>query len=408
MPTEHSNVMGGSTAAQRINCPGSYKLEKAMPEKGSSEFAERGSMLHAAMELMVVADPIEDAELEKFCDDLLGQTFGFDTDPINQELINTKIIPAWNAWNRVVKEYELDDWFIEQKLSYGDVVPGAFGTADILAIDKQRRLHILDWKFGDGVVVPAEGNMGLGFYAGAALYDTDEEVQEMFEEITGVVLHIVQPRAGYPDEDPLHTWETTEEWVEDLVDMAAKAIELANSEKPPVKPGSWCRWCSAKATCPAQKNLAADALSNTPDTMDGVELGKLMAMADQLKPWIAHVYELAQEELEKGAAIPGYKLVNKRASRVYTDQEQVEKRLRGAKVPVGKSHTKKLLTPAQLQKQVPAKFYKKLEADGLVVMHSSGVTVVPETDKREAVTSSVALLANALPPGDKTETETEK
>ena len=324
MPTEHSNVMGGSTAAQRINCPGSYQLEAKMPEKGTSEFAERGSMLHAAMELMVVADPITDEELEKFCSDMIGQTFDFDTDPIDQELINTKILPAWEAWNRVVKEWELDDWFIEQRLSFGDEVPGAFGTADILAIDKQRRLHILDWKFGDGVPVPVEGNMGLGFYAGAALYDADEEVEAMFAEITGVVLHIVQPRVASGD-DPLQSWETTEEWVEYLVDMAAEAVKLAQSEEPPLKAGSWCRWCSAKATCPQQKNVAAEALSKTPDAMDGVELGKLMKMADQLKPWIAHVYELAQQELEKGAAIPGYKLVNKRASRVYTDTEQVEK-----------------------------------------------------------------------------------
>ena len=74
-------------------------------------------------------------------------------------------------------------------------------------------------------------------------------------------------------------------------------------------------------------------------------------------------------------------------------------------MPVGKSHTKKLLTPAQLAKAIPAKLYKKFEADGLVIMHSSGVTVAKDTDKREAVTSSVALLANALPSGDKTETE---
>ena len=386
---EHSNVMGGSTASRRINCPGSYEAEKDIPNV-ESEYAARGSMLHVAMELMLTADP-EDPD--KWLDELEGQDLGFEGHEITRELIDTKIKPAWNAWLDVLEEYELDDWFIEQRVSFGDVIPGAFGTADIAAIDMQKRLHILDWKFGDGVPVPVEGNYGLGFYAGGALYDEDAELQEMLAEITGVVLHIVQPRVG--SDTVLHSWETTEEWVEDLVELAATAVEKAKQPDAPRTPGSWCQFCRGRVNCPAQQGLVSTALSNEPSSMTSVELGTAMTMALQLKSWISEVVKLAEREAEQGAAIPGFKLVNKRPTRVWTDQDEAEKRLRNAKVKVGDMFTKKLISPAQAEKMNKELYGSKLS--DIVVMHSSGLTLVPESDKRQAVVSSTELLANALP-----------
>lgn len=387
--TEHSNVMGGSTAKRRINCPGSYEAEKDIPSQ-ESEYAARGSMLHAAMELLLTADP-EDPDT--WFDELEGNDLGFEGHEVTRELIDAKLKPAWNAWLDVLETYELDDWFIEQRVSFGDIVPGAFGTADVAAIDKAKRLHILDWKFGDGVVVNVEGNEGLGFYAGGILYDEDPELQEMCDEISAVVLHIVQPRAG--SGEVLHTWETTEHWVEDLVGLCERAVAIAKQPDAPRKAGSWCQFCKARATCPEQLALASTALSNTPKSMTSIELGAAMTMAQQLKTWISEVVKLAQAEAEAGAVIPGFKLVNKRPTRVWADAEEAEKRFRNAKVPVGKFTNKKLITPAQAQKLNKDLYADKL--DDIVVMHSSGLTLVPDSDKRQAVVSSTELLANALP-----------
>ncbi len=392
---EHSHVMGGSTAKRRINCPGSLQAEKASPEQATSEFAIRGSMLHAAMELLLTADPANMTEAYPLLDELVGQDLGFgEAYEITTELVADKITPALEAWFTVRDSYEWDDWFIEQRVSLESVVPGAFGTTDLLGKDLQKRLHVLDWKFGDGIVVPVEGNEGLGFYAGSALYDDDEELKEFCDDITGVVLHIVQPRVG--SDIVLHTWETTEDWIEKLVDQINGAMALARSDDPPLKAGSWCQFCRARVTCSAQQALASMALSNAPKSMTSVDLGAAMTMAQQLKTWIAEVVKLAQAEAEGGAVIPGYKLVNKRPTRVFTDLELAEKRLRNKKIKVGDMYNRKLISPPQAEKLLGKELYGSLLSD-IVVMHSSGTTLVADSDKRQAIVSSTELLAAALP-----------
>ena len=208
--TEHSHVMGGSTAAQRINCPGSYLLEKKMPrDDGPNEFADRGSMLHAAMELLLLADPQNMTEAKPLFKEIEGQNMGFENHVVDDNLIVSKLRPALRAWFALDKKYQFTNMFIEQKVSLEKVIDGAFGTADLVLMDKENNLHVLDWKFGDGVPVEVEGNYGAGFYAGATLYDDNPELVEFTADFSGIViLHIVHPREGF--DDVLHTWETTE------------------------------------------------------------------------------------------------------------------------------------------------------------------------------------------------------
>lgn len=394
MPDEHSHVMGGSTAAKRINCPGSLKLEAAAPPRPESDYAKQGTVFHTAMELLIAQGVQTLKEARKALSDLVGDDLGYGEEwAITQEQVDEKIIPALKAWFQVMEGYDLQDWFIEQKLSLEQVIPGAFGTADILARDSSDRLHVLDWKFGDGVPVPVEGNMGLGFYAGAALYDQEDEIVDFTEDLKGIVLHIVQPRRG-SSEDPLQTWETTEDWVESFVDQAEQAMILARSDDPPLKTGDWCRWCAAKATCPAQAKQAGEALSKAPEAMTAIELGEMLHMADQVKVWADAVYDLALKELEKGAAVPGYKLVQKRATRRWKDPDTVVEFLRKKRVKKDDVYKMTVITPAQAEKKFPRLYSSTLANE--VISQSSGVTVVPDTDKREAVTGSMELLANAL------------
>lgn len=399
---EHSHVMGGSTAERRINCPGSLEAEKAIPDSDPSEFAVRGSMLHAATELLVTADPADDDELEKLLDELEGQDLGFEGHDITRDLIDTKLRPAMHSWWWLIEKYDFDDWFIEQRVSLDSIVPGAFGTADIIAIDKQKRLHIVDWKFGDGVPVPAVENLGLGFYCGAALYDEDAELQEFTEEIDAdsIWLHIVQPRES--DSEIIHSWETNLDWIENLIDVASARMEVARQPDAPRTPGKWCKFCKAAAICPTYGSLASDALDIKPEGLDIIALSKALDVAELVYQWANSIFAYAQDQAESGVQIPGRKLVNKRGKRVFTDTDEAEKRLRKAKKKDGKAvrvadiFTKKLLSPAQAETLLGKKAFKEALGD-IVVMHSTGTTLVPESDKRQAVVSGVELLANALP-----------
>jgi len=403
MPERHSNVMGGSTAQRRIHCVASYSLEeeaeKQVGKKEGSDYAMQGTVLHSAMEMLLTAvDPFSggyEQQHMKALEDLEGSDLGYGEKwVITADHIERKIKPAWDAFMKVFTDYELEDWFMEQGVSLETVIPGAFGTADLIAIDASKRLHILDWKFGDGKMVAAKDNMGLTFYAGATLYDENPELIEMCEGIKGVVLHIVQPKND--GGDALASWETTEGYVEDFISLAAEAMDKARGDAPPCSIGSWCDWCGAKnITCKKHLETATDALSNDPKSMSSVELSVALKAADDLAGWIKNVRKLAQTELENGAVIPGYKLVKKTASRKWASEEDAEKALRSARYPVRDMFKKTLISAPQLEKAKP-KLYARLEAEH-VTKTSSGLTVVSNSDKREAVVSSMNLLANALP-----------
>lgn len=395
---EHSNVMGGSTAARRINCPGSYSLEKDLPES-KSDYADRGSMLHAAMELLLLEDPKNEKEAQPLLENLVGQDLGYEGHEITEELVASKLAPALQAWWKIDEKYKIVDIFIEQRVSLETEIDGAFGTADLIGRDEKNRLHILDWKFGDGVPVPVTENIGAGFYAGAALYDPDPELADFRKELgvtdsTEVVLHIVQPREGY-DEDPLQTWETDIEWVEKVVDMAYDANQKAISGEPPFKAGSWCKFCGGQPKCPVYSQMATQALdAKQPDGMTAAELSDYLKKADLLKDWINKLYTYAQEQAESGVNIPGFKLVAKRAMRKWKDPAEVEAILKKSRVKSDDMYEKKLRSPAQIEKHAKNVYRKKLTE--LVVSESSGVTLVDDADSRSAVTSSTELLANAL------------
>ena len=386
---EHSNIIGGSNAAMRINCPASYNLEARMPRQGDSEFAREGSMLHAAMELVITSE-LRGKALEQ----LIGQTMGpeYADLSITLEHVQNKLGPAADAFWQIVKDNGITDWFLEARVSLAKVIPGAFGTCDVLAKDRAKRLWVLDWKFGDGVAVDVEGNLQLGFYAACALYESDDvEIAEFAADISSIVCCIVQPRAGA--NRIYDTWPTTIDWVEDLVDMAVKAVAAAQTTDAPIKPGSHCRWCTARPICPAHTALATDALTHTPSAASSVELAVLLEKAELLRHWVNDVFALAQRELENGANVPGWKLVDKQPRRQWLDAAAADFKMR-SKYKVAQMYKRELISPTQAEK-LNKKYYAKHLAP-LVESKSSGLTIVPDSDKRDAVVNPFALLANTF------------
>jgi hypothetical protein len=389
----HSGIMGGSNAEQRLNCPGSYKLEKQMPKGPPSEYAVQGSVFHAAMELLLTADPETDDELEGLLDELVGQDLGFGEEwKITAEQINVKVRPAWESWITIRDEHGIDDWFIEQRVSLDKVIPRAFGTVDILGKDVHNGLHVLDWKFGDGVSVPVEGNSQLTFYAAGALYDDDPELAAFCDEVSVVHLHIVQPRVGA--NRVYESWQTDEAYIEKFLDLAVAAVAAAATPEPPIKPGTHCRWCDGKPICPAHEAAGIEALAVKPESMTATDLATNLNRAALLKTWISAVFDLAQRELEGGAQIPGWKLVPKQPRRQWIDAEAAEAMLKKRKVKIDVMYERKLRSPTQIEKLKPDLYSRVLSAN--VEARSSGLTVVDDSDPREAVADHMALLTNAL------------
>lgn len=395
---EHSNVVGGSSAGRRYHCAASRALESQAP-KTTSEFADRGSMLHTGMEMVLTNWPDNMKQAQPFVNELVGQNFEYiDQDPIDDELIATKIGPALTEWFRIVKEYKLVDWWIENRVSLETVIEGAFGKIDIYAIDKQKRLHVLDWKFGDGVMVPAKENMSLMFYMIAGLYDPDEEMQKFTEGCANeCFMHIVQPVVN--SSQPIHdVWETTIDHCEDFLDHLSTMIEssyMPDEAQP--NPGDWCRWCSAKISCPATTQLVAASSKKEIDLpgMDKAQLGKFLEDLKIVEGIKKDAFSYAQKQLEQGVVIPGWKLVGKQAARKWKDPDAVLAYCKKSSMKQEIYLNQELKSAPQMEKLATKQTWEK-KLEPMVHSVSSGVTIAAAADKRPPVVGSVELLANAL------------
>ena len=381
--SEHSNVISGSVMFRRAHCAASKSLEDRMPKEPPKPYADQGSVYHEAIaEILIAEVGSEDGSLE--FELVKGKHYQYDEQfAVTEEGFKQKIWPALGALDDLLLEIDPDDkgvtMLVERRVSLDSQIPGAFGTVDVLLLDSQGRLWVIDWKFGDGVPVPAEDNYQLGFYAGCALYDKNPQIKEVADKAESVVLCIIQPRVGA---NQLYDyWETTIDWVEDLIDLAEKAVK-AYDDPPPPKTGSHCRWCRAKPICPAHNDLATEAITNPPEAGNTVQLAAALDRADRLYDLINETYRLAQHELENGATIPGWKLVNKQPRRYWADPEAAEKAIK-RKFGAKESFKRTLLSPNQVE-QKDKKFYGHAVRK-YVDSKSSGLTIVRDSDPRPAV-----------------------
>ena len=370
---QHSSIVGGSTAKRVINCPGSVALVAQMPPKPSSVYADTGTLLHN-----VIADVLDGKATPQ---DFLGAVHADVT--LDQDLIDRKLMPALAALNEIdpdkIMEYET-----EVVVGFGDLLPGVFGSADIVGRIGDTA-YIVDWKFGDGVAVDVEENPQLMFYAAAAM--RTPAAQWAFEGATKVELVIVQPPY-------VKRWETTPRRIQLFEKELMQAVKVAQRPDAPLAQGEWCRWCAGKAICPIMTGAADRAMVAALKSVDVADVSDYLKMADQLEGWIKEVRALAMQTLEAGLPVPGYKLVPKRAMRQWIDEEKafVEMCIMGVNEEELTEIT--ILSPAKAEK-VLKKYKLALPADHVVSV-SSGNTLASEDDPRPAVLQIGAQLSAAL------------
>jgi len=179
----HSNIVGGSTAKRVINCPGSVALVQKMPPKPSNEHADRGTLLHNTMEEILTSGEAPEHFLgARYKDQIL-----------TQDLIDEKVKPALEALDAIDPDQTME-YEVETRVGFGDLLPGVFGSTDLIGRIGNRAV-VLDWKFGDGVMVEVEENPQLMFYAAAAMRTA--EAQWAFDGATEIEMVIVQPPESY-------------------------------------------------------------------------------------------------------------------------------------------------------------------------------------------------------------------
>ena len=370
---QHSNIVGGSTAKRVINCPGSVALVQKMPPKPSSEHADRGTLLHNMMEeILVSGDAPESFIGARYNDQIL-----------TQELIDEKIKPAMEALDAIDPDQTME-YEVETRVGFGDLLPGVFGSTDLIGRIGSRAL-VLDWKFGDGVMVEVEENPQLMFYAAAAM--RTKEAQWAFEGATEIEMVIVQP----PE---VRRWVTTPERI------AAFELELVQAVKQAMKPdaqlavGDHCRWCAAKPICPKMTGAVDRALKVQIEALPAAQISNYLKNADMLEDWIKDLRALALQMLESGAKLPEYKLVAKRAIRSWSDEEKAKVALFAYGLTESEVMETAVVSPAKAEKALKKR--KIGLPEDLVVAISSGNTLASVDDPRPEVMLLGKQLSAAL------------
>ena len=368
----HSKVVGGSTAKRVIGCPGSVALCATMPPKPSSKYADEGTLLHDAIAQVLDKDVKPES--------LLGMAY--QDQVLTQELIDNKLHVALDLLGQVDPNLEME-YAIETEVGFGDFLPDVFGSCDLLGRIGNRAI-VLDWKFGDGVTVGVEENEQLLFYAAAAM--RTPSVSWVFDGTTEIECVIIQPPM-------IRRWVTTVERVKQFELQLLQAVKASAKKDAPIAVGEHCRWCSAKPVCPKMTGAVDRALDTQLENIDANKIGAYLANCDLLEQWITDLRALAHQILEADKPVPGWKLVNKRATRQWANEDVADDVLSKV-IPKDELYVAKMISPAQAEK-VLKKLGQQLP-DDLVVAVSSGSTLAREDDPRPAVVQIGKQLTAAL------------
>ena len=381
MPSSHARL-SASAAERWMHCPGSITLTERLqlPNTGSI-YADEGTMAHSVAEWKVMhteSGPAYKKERGKW---EASEFWCGEMDEATTFYANE----VQDIYIRLLQQDAGTVRMVEQRIDLKEWIPGGFGTSDAVVIGAGE-IHVVDLKYGKGVKVEAEGNPQLRLYGlGSAslfgdLYDFDT-----------VVLHIIQPRLDHISTERI-ALKDLRDWGKNEVRPAAD--EAANGSERTAC-GDWCRFCPAKAVCRAraEENLELARMDfKKPMELTHDEIVEVLGQIDRLLSWAKDVTDYALAQALAGEKFRGWKLVEGRANRRYTDETKVAVTLKAAGFDEAMLYSKKLLTITDMEKLVGKKrFAELLEGDaGLVVKPTGKPVLVPASDKREELNTAQA------------------
>lgn len=381
-------LLSASSAARWLACPPSARLEENFPDT-TSEYAKEGTLAHEVAEL----------KLRKYATEPMSQrTYTTRLNKLKKnELWHAEMDEHTNTYLDYIKNimlsYPTTPYVMcEKRVDFSKYVPEGFGTADCLIMAGDT-LHVIDLKYGKGVMVEAECNPQMMLYALGAL----EACKMLFAPKT-VKMTIVQPRLNNISE-----WELTADqligWGEDVV---AEIAKLAYEGEGEFKPGDHCKFCRAKAQCRARAEACMELVpiaeawqageNIVAKTVAGLyskeQLSEYLAKGKLLKDWYEDISGHALNLCLNGEDVPGFKAVEGRGSRAFTDLEEAFNVLMKAGIDEAMLYERKPLTLAQAEKVVGKSKFAEL-VGGYIVNNPGKPTLVPESDKRKAISNAV-------------------
>lgn len=376
-------LLGPSNAYQWAACPPSARLSEGLLDTGS-EAAKEGTLAHELAELKLrnyfhsvdfgkrkLAAAVKKLKENPLWDD---EMMGYTDDYMDYVKAAALSFPAEPTVA------------IEKKVDISEYVPECFGTADCLLIGGGV-IHVIDFKYGKSPSgrVEAENNLQMQLYALGAW-----TASRMLYRVDRIRMSIVQPRL--PDgitewEIPLEKLLETGEWIRERALLAWKGEgEYHPDEKT-------CRFCRAKGRCRAraEKNIElafAPAKGKLPPLISNEEMGKYLLQGQDVAKWLSDLQDCALRECLAGHEVPGWKAVEGRSTRKWTDMDAAFGRLIESGISADILWERKPVTLAQIEKIVGKKDFAEC-VGGYVVKEPGKPALVQESDNRPAITNRV-------------------
>lgn len=359
-----------SSGKRYLSCPPSLRLEEQFEDE-QSPYAAEGSAGHAMAEYLI------NKHLKK-------RTRRPVSDYYTEELMEAVEEYASYCIGQIEQARAVcGSPFIsvEQKVSLEEHIEGCFGTADMV-IATDGKLQIIDLKLGKGVVVDAEENIQLMIYGQGVL-----DMVSALYDISTVELTIVQPRLEH-----FSTWEISADdlrkWTAEVLEPGARMALAGEGE---YKAGDHCRFCRARFKCRARADeylKLAQAEFAEPPLMSDEEIAEVLKKADALKRWAEEIYTYAQNEaVVNHKKWPGFKLVLGRSNRKYTDETDAAEAAK--KAGYTDIYKQSLIGITEMEKLMGKKKFNEILGN-YVYKPDGKVTLVPDSDKREAVKTATA------------------
>lgn len=361
MAGQHA-TLSPSSAHIWLNCPPAARLAEQFEDAGSI-YAQQGTDAHALCEYKLLKalghecnDPTEelqyyDAEMEQCAEDYA--TFIMETLAEAKEVCPDPTV------------------MVEQRLDFSGYVPEGFGHGDCLVI-ADNSMHVVDFKYGMGVLVAAEHNPQMMCYAIGAL-----ELLDSLYDFDTVSMTIFQPRRQNVSTYTIKKAELLD-WAENTLKPVAK---LAFDGKGEFVAGEHCKFCKAKAVCRKRAEYNQEMARydfKKPACLENAEIVEILGRLDMLVSWADDVKAYALQEALNGTHYEGYKVVEGRSNRKYTDEDAVA----AAVIASGADpYEKKLRMITDMTKLLGTKRFSEIL--GKLVYKPNGKPVlVKETDER--------------------------
>lgn len=374
-------LLSASGAHRWLHCTPSALLEDQFPDT-TSEAAREGTLAHELAELKVrnyfytvdfgkrkLTNAINRLKKEEIWqDEMMGYTDDY-LDYIRSTALAMEKAPYVA---------------IEKKVDFSAYVPGGFGTADCILIGGGT-IHVIDFKYGkspDGRV-DAEGNPQLALYALGAY-----ESYKFLYPISTIKMTIVQPRLS----DGISEWECPLEELLAFGKYVKERAALAIKGEGDFVPGpKICKYCRARGKCRAraEENVKlAFAVGKKPPLISNAEMGQFLLQGQDVAKWLSDLKDIALKECLAGKDVPGWKAVEGRKSRDWTDMDLAFETLKSNGINEAILWERKPLTLAQVEKAVGKKDFADM-AGGFVIWKPGSPALVVESDKRPAFTNKV-------------------